>query len=208
MFPIESVGKNYVITRSPIRSTSGFREPDVLRFLGVAEPALVKTNLPPPFDSFTLQPGEVRTTWTQNDVVVSADKPVMVGQILVSNQYVDGPYIGDPSLTVYPPVEQFRTEYVFLAPGGWDQSWVVVAAQVGGSVTLDGAPTTSCLTEPAGALEGVNYESRRCPVSAGVHRLSGDEPFGIIAYGYGAAGSYAFAGGADVKHVYDPPPIK
>ena len=34
----------------------------------------------------------------------------MVGQILVSNQYVDGPAIGDPSLTVFPPVEQYRTE--------------------------------------------------------------------------------------------------
>jgi hypothetical protein len=40
----------------------------------------------------------------------------MVGQLLVSNQYVDGPYIGDPSLTVFPPVEQYRTEYVILTP--------------------------------------------------------------------------------------------
>jgi hypothetical protein len=207
MFPVESIGKNYVITRSPIRSTSGFREPDVLRFMGVAETAVVTTNLPAPYDSFTIQPGEIKTTWAQYDVVVTSDKPVMVGQILISNQYVDGPYIGDPSLTVYPPVEQYRTEYVILTPQ-WAQSWVVIAAEVGASVTLDGATTTGCIIEQAGTLNGVTYESRRCQLQEGVHRLSGDKPFGIVAYGYGSAGSYAFAGGADVKRIYDPPPLK
>jgi hypothetical protein len=105
-------------------------------------------------------------------------------------------------------VEQFRTEYVFLTPGSWTQNWVVIAAEVGASVTLDAMPTTGCLTAQAGALDGKAYEARRCPVIDGVHRLTGDKPFGIIAYGYGSAGSYAFAGGADVKRVYDPPPLK
>ena len=39
MFPVESIGSHYVIARSPVRSTGGFREPDVLRLLGVAEDA-------------------------------------------------------------------------------------------------------------------------------------------------------------------------
>ena len=208
MFPVESIGSHYVIARSPVRSTGSFREPDILRFLGVAEPAVVTTNLPSPWDSFTLAPGEVKTTWTQNNIVVSSTKPVMVGQILVSNQYVDGPAIGDPSLTVFPPVEQYRTEYVFLAPDGWDQSWVVITTPIIGKITVDGVPATGCIVEPAGTIQAVTYESRRCPVKAGAHQLSGDKPFGIVAYGYGAAGSYAVAGGADVKHVYDPPPLK
>jgi hypothetical protein len=168
----------------------------------------VTTNLPSPWDSFTLAPGEVKTTWTQDNIVVSATKPVMVGQILVSNQYVDGPALGDPSLTVFPPVEQYRTEYVFLAPNGWDQSWVVMTTPITGKITVDGVPATGCIFEPAGSIGGIDYESRRCPVQAGAHQLSGDKPFGIVAYGYGAAGSYAVVGGADVKHVYDPPPLK
>ena len=139
LFPVESVGSHYVITRSPVRSTGGFREPDVIRFVGVAEDATVTTTLPAPYDSFTLQPGEVKTTWTQDNFVVTVDKPVMVGQILISNQYVDGAYIGDPSLTVFPPVEQFRTEYVILTPASWTQNWVVIAAEVGSDVKLDGA---------------------------------------------------------------------
>jgi hypothetical protein len=208
IFPAESVGKNYVITRSPIRSTGGWREPDVIRFLGVAEPAEVTTNLPAPDDKFTLQPGDIRTTWTQNDIVVTATAPVMVAQILISQGYVQGAMLGDPSLTIFPPVDQYRTEYVILTPGSWTQNFVVIAAEQGTQVTLDGGSTTGCIKETAGKLDAKTYEALRCPLQEGVHHLSGDKPIGIVAYGYGSAGSYAFAGGADVKRIYDVPPIK
>jgi hypothetical protein len=197
-----------VISRSPVRSTSGWREPDVIRFLGVAEPATVTTTLPAPFNSFTILPGEVKTTWAQDNFTVISDKPVMVGQLIISNQYVDGPYIGDPSLTVYPPVDQYRTEYVIPTPPKWTQHWVTITAEVGAEVLLDGATTFVCMVEPAGVIDGKTYETRKCSLQAGAHRLTGEKPFGIIAYGYGSAGSYAFAGGADVKRVYEPPPLK
>ncbi len=206
LFPVESIGTKYAIPRSPVRSTSGYREPDIIRFVGAAEVANVTTTLPSPFNSFTLQPGEVRTTYTQSNFTATADKPFQIGQILISNNYVDGPYIGDPSLTVFPPVDQYRTEYVILTPGSWTQNWVVIVAEVGSSVQLDGGPTTSCASEPAGTVDGTSYESRKCSLVEGVHTLTADEPFGIVAYGYGSAGSYAFVGGADVKKIYEPPP--
>lgn len=207
IMPVESVGKSYILTRSPVRSTGSWKEPDVLRFMGVAEPTTLTTTLAAPYDNFTLQPGEVVTTWTQEDVVVSATAPVMIGQILVSNEYVDGQYIGDPSLTVFSPVEQYRSEYVVLTPPSWTQNWVVIAAEVGTNVLLDSAATTGCKKQVAGTLDGKLFESRHCPLAEGVHQLSGDKPFGIITYGYGAAGSYAVVGGADVKKIYEPPPI-
>jgi hypothetical protein len=206
LFPVESVGARYVVTRSPVRSTSSYREPDVIRFVGAAEPANVTTTLPAPFDSFTLQPGEVRTTWTQDNFTATGDAPFMLGQLLVSQGYVDGGYLGDPSLTVLPPVDQHRSEYIILTPGSWDQSWVVIAAPVGATVTIDGVAPSGCRVEPAGTVDGVTYESRACPLVEGTHALSGDQPFGIVAYGYAGAGSYAFVGGADVKKIYEPPP--
>ena len=205
MFPLESIGSNYVIPRSPVRSTGSFHEPDVIRFVGAAEPANVTTNLAPPFNQFTIQPGEVKTTWTQTDMTVQSDKPVMVSQILVSNQYCDGAYIGDPSLTVYPPVEQFRTEYIILTPGSWDKNYIVIEAEVGSSVSIDGSTPAGCTITPSGTLNGKSYESRVCLVQEGVHSLTGDKPYGIVAYGYGSAGSYAFVGGADVRRIYEPP---
>ena len=205
LFPVESIGSNYVIPRSPIRSTGSFHEPDILRFVGAAEPATVTTTLPAPFDTFTIQPGEVKTTWTQTDVVIQSDKPVMVSQILISNQYCDGAYIGDPSLTVYPPVEQFRTEYIVLTPGSWDKNYIVIEAEQGTSVSIDGQSPGNCVITPSGTLNGKSYESRRCPVNEGAHAMTGDKPYGIVVYGYGSAGSYAFVGGADVKKIYEPP---
>ena len=41
-----------------------------------------------------------------------------------------------------------------------------------------------------------------------MHRMSGTVPFGIMAYGYDDADVYAFPGGAFVKKIYEPPPIK
>lgn len=206
LLPMESVGTRYVVPRSPVRSIlGGFREPDILRFVGVAETATVTTTLPAPFDSFTLEPGEVRTTWTQDNVIVTSDVPVMVGQILVSYEWLSGPYLGDPSLTVFPAVEQNRREYLILTPGGWNQSWIVVSAEVGVPVDLDGAPPADCIVEPAGELDGTAYETRRCPVSPGVHELTAEHPFGIVLYGYGSAGSYALVGATSATRVYTPP---
>lgn len=208
LFPLESIGKRFVITRSPVRSTGSYKEPDVLRFVGAAAAATVTTTLPAPFDSFTLQPGEVKDTWADKDVIVTSTEPVLIGQLLISQDYVDGPAKGDPSLTVFPPAEQYRTEYVFLTPGSWTENWVVISAEIGAEVTIDGAVPGNCIVAPAGMLDGVAYEARRCPLAEGVHRLSGQKPFGIAAYGYGTAGSYAFIGGADVKRIYEPPPLK
>jgi hypothetical protein len=207
LFPVTSLGKQFVISRSPVRSTGGYAEPDVLRFLGVAALAQVKTNLPAPFDDFSLQPGELKETWTDKDIVVDSSEPITIGQFLVSAGFTTS-YIGDPALTIFPPVEQYRNEYQFLIPPSWSSNHFVIAARKGGSYVLDGSPLpASCITAPAGTLAGSDYEAIRCPVTEGAHRVKGAEPFGLTVYGWGNVGSYAFAGGADVKPIYDPPPI-
>lgn len=210
LLPIESFGKSFLVTRSPLRSNPEFtwwEEPDVLRFVGVASAAEVTTTLPPPFDHFTLQPGEVRETWTDKDVIVTATEPIAVAQFLLGQDYVEPQPKGDPSFTVYPPIEQARTEYVFLAPTGWKEHWVVIGAEVGTNVVLDGALASGCDVHPIGLLNEKQYEARRCPISDGAHRLSGDGPFQIMAYGFASADAYAFPGGANVRKIYEPPPI-
>lgn len=210
MFPGESLGTDYVITRSPIRSTGNYHEPDVIRFLGVAETTQVTTSLPPPYDNFSLQPGEVRTTWADKDFTATGTKPYMIAQLLISQEYVDGPSTGDPALTVFPPVDQYRDEYRILTPSddgpwGWDSNFIVLSTEPDNVVTIDDVEPNNCVVTAAGNVQGKSYESRRCPVSAGVHSIKGETPFGVIAYGYGSAGSYAFPGGADVERIYEPP---
>jgi hypothetical protein len=208
LLPITSYGKTFVITRSPIRSKDGYVEPDILRFMGVAATTTVKTNLPPPNDTFTLMPGEVRDAWTTTDFVAEATEPLVIGQILVSqgftNSYNEG---GDPSLTIPPPIDQYRRNYLFNVPSSWIKNYVVIAAPEGAKVMIDNVVPTGCVISPAGTIAGQKWESRRCVVGEGAHQMLGDAAFGIVAYGYGSRGSYAFVGGANVRRIYDPPPI-
>lgn len=208
LFPLEAIGKQYLIAHSPVRSKGSYIEPDVLRFVGAAEVTTVTTNMPAPFNSFTLQPGEIKDTWTQGHVIVQATTPVLVGQILVSQGYVSGALTGDPSLTIFPPFDQFRTEYVIPVPPSWSSNHVVITAQPATQIFLNKSPLSGCKIEPIGQLEGLEYEARTCPLTTGAYYLSGDIPFGIAVYGYGNAGSYAYVGGADVKPIYDVPDIK
>lgn len=124
LLPVTSYGKTFVITRSPIRSTGGYVEPDFLRFMGVAATTTVRTSLPSPHDTFTLQPGEKHDTWTQKDIIVEATEPLAIGQILVSQAYTKAPIAqGDPSLTIPPPVDQYRSDYLFNVPSSWGKNF-------------------------------------------------------------------------------------
>jgi hypothetical protein len=209
LFPVESYGKKFAVPHSAVRSVGGYIEPDVIRIMGVAATATVTTNLAPPNDSFTLAPGEVKETWAQKDFVLEASEPVAVAQILVSQEQVDGPYTGDPSLTIFPAVDQFRRNYLFAVPTSWDTNYIVISMPKGTTITIDGAPIPgSCAARVMGTIAGTDYESRTCPLQAGPHAMVGDKSFGITAYGYGRAGSYSFVGGANVTKIYVPPVIR
>ena len=95
----------------------------------------------------------------------------------------------------------------------------LLALAIGAALGISGAALQGYLRNPlaepgvigvsaAGALGGTQYEARRCPLGEGAHRVTGAGPFGITAYGYGPVGSYAFAGGAAVRKIYEPPPIQ
>jgi hypothetical protein len=207
LFPLEASGRQFVLAHSPIRSTGGgFVEADVLRFVGVAPSTQVTTSLPPPFDSFSLAAGEIKNAWATSDAVVSASEPLLVAQLLVGGQLVAGKSVGDPSLIVLPPVEQFRTRYAAPTPTSWPQQHLVLAVRPETQVQLDGVPLTGCSASPAGELGGVLYEARRCPVGEGYHTVTGDAPFGLAIYGYGESASYAHPGGALAAPIYTVPP--
>ncbi|MBX3202212.1 MAG: IgGFc-binding protein [Labilithrix sp.] len=208
LFPVESYGKRFVIPHSAVRSTGGWIEPDIIRFMGVATSATVTTNLPAPFDSFTLEPGEMRETYAQKDFIVESTEPIAIAQILVAQEWLQGSLKGDPSLSIFPAIDQYRRNYLFSVPKSWRENFVVVAMPVGAEVTIDGSPLpASCARRAAGVIGGVEFETRTCALSEGPHAMAGDKAFGITAYGYGTAGSYAFVGGANITKIYAPPPF-
>jgi len=194
--PKKSVGKRYVVARSPVRSVGGFHEPDVLRLVGGDEVATVKTSLPGAFASFTLQPGEVKDLWTDTDATIDASAPVQVGQLLVSGQLCQGAPLGDPALVILPAVDQFLSEYAIPFPISWTTRHLALVVEAGTDLKIDGAAPANCEVHDAGSVGGVSYQAWRCPVADGMRRVSASKPVGVVAFGYGQASAYALVGGA------------
>jgi hypothetical protein len=202
MFPTAALGREFAVSRSPIRSTmAGYTEPDLYRILATENGTNVFTNLPAPDDRFTLQQGEHVTFSSATGFSLSADKAIMFGQYLLSQGYVPGG-IGDPTFVVFPAAEQHRKSYVFLVPTTFEDNFMVLAMQVGATIAVDGGALgefSGCERAPIGTIVGIDYEQVTCPMNEGVHTVSSDEPFGLTVYGYYNVGSYGYPGGSDVK---------
>lgn len=211
VFPTQSWGKEFVITRSPVRSAHPtWREPDIYRILADKDGTDIVTNLPPPNNQFRLQANEMVEFSTDRPFTIHASEPISIQQILVSQGWVvdwkDG-HGGDPSMILFPPHEQYREDYIFLVPETFSSNYVVVSVPIGAAITLDGMDINGdefrriCDYESAGTIDGVTYDQVTCPVSGGTHRLESSIPAGIMVYGYHNVGSYGYAGGSNLKRI-------
>jgi len=241
LFPLSTAGKRFVAVKSPERTkavkaagadVAVVREKEWFRVLGTEEFTTVNTSLPAPNDRFTVTGGQFKQLEVDRDFVISASAPVFVGQYNGSQATTGIPNSlpgGDPSFTVLPPTEQYRTEYNFLVPNKYAFDFLMIAAPVGAAITYDGGPLPAeCTKESAGKLlvEGseVEFEAIKCPLSKpsiltgpnappapknvvpgaqddGSHVLSADKAFGLIVYGFDSFVSYGYPGGADLKQI-------
>ncbi len=206
LFPVTAFGREFAVARSPIRSTdsTGWVEPDIVRVVGSVDGTTVTTNLPAPYNMFTLNAREKKTFAATTGFTISADKAIQVATYLVSQQFIKHGQTGDPSQLTIPAAEQHRKDYVFLVPATFTKNYAVLAKPVTAHVILDGLPLESqefsqCVKAPVGTIAGVDYEQVTCPLGDGRHAVSADLPFGLSVYGYYNVGSYAFVGGSDVK---------
>jgi hypothetical protein len=202
LLPTTALGKEFAVTRSPIRSTDpSWTEPDIVRVLATEDNTTVTTTAPG-VGTFTLNKGKQRTFPATAAFTLSADKAIMVAQVLVAQHYIPDGFIGDPSMLILPTAEQYRKSYVFLVPGTFRDNYVVMSKPVDAAVVIDGTPLgmrTNCKIAPIGTVAGTVYEQITCTLTEGQHTLSSDKPVGISVYGYYNVGSYAFVGGSDVK---------
>ncbi len=202
MFPTEAWGWKYAVSRSPVRSTNGgYEEEDLYRVLASVDNTTVTTNLPAPYDHFTLNAGEHKSFYAYDGFTAVAEGgAIMLGQILVSQDLVGGMGEGDPSLMVFPAVDQYRDHYVFLIPTTFRDNYMVVALPTGTQVFLDGASEipVSCDTRDIGTIDSKSYQQITCRLEPGVHRITASAPVGLSVYGYYDVGSYAYCGGSDV----------
>ncbi|RPI69533.1 MAG: hypothetical protein EHM43_01500 [Ignavibacteriae bacterium] len=207
---VDTWGKNYVVGTLQTPSDYlkvGQTDVTVMRILAHTDSTMVSLDGLP---TWRLDEGDIWELPLTKPRTVVANHPVLVG-IIDRSANRGGQTVnrtGDPSLTIVPPVEQFLTSYrmVSIEPQTTNPFYtqhflmLTVPTSATASLLVDGAPVVPALTPIAGTTFGfVNV-----PVQAGVHSVSCDSAFGIVAYGYGPAESYGYTGGMAFEKLYQP----
>lgn len=235
LFPVSTAGTHYVAARTPHRTpavlaaggdVSVVDEPEYFRILATQDNTLVVTSMPPPDDRFTLDTGEHVTLEAWCDFEINGSAPIFVGQFTAS-QATTGLDLqipgGDPSFILLPPVEQWRSNYVFLTPNQYAFDFIIVVAPPNTPVLLDTVPLPDqCEVDQAvcqNSPDPTAYVIYRCQLSFpivdtslpypenvepgvqddGYHVLTADVPVGLVVYGFDSHVSYGYAGGLDLK---------
>jgi hypothetical protein len=166
--PIRTAGTRFIGAHGPSRTravqlaggpVTPIDEPDYFRPVAIADgETRITTTLPPPDNSFTLSGrGASRILTVYRDFALQADHPIALGNVSPSQEAAGikrGLPGGDPSFIIVPPIEQWRTDYIFLTPDKYSFDFVTVIAEPGVPVTLDGdvLDDKRCTVTPADGL--------------------------------------------------------
>ncbi len=204
LFPLEAWGDSYVADMFKPRNSAA---KDTWRILAGADG--VNVTLTPavagPFNGMTK--GQFVEFNASGSFEVNATGPILVGHFMQGSNYpgytndpdcsdfFSGTGIGDPAFTLVVPTKQYLNEYVFLTPGEYRDDYVNIVAQSGTQILVDGAPPTGLFQQ----IPGSDMSLLQLKVSDGVHKVTGDKPFGLTVYGYDCDVSYAYPGGLLLK---------
>lgn len=172
--PVNSWGKHFYIGRLQGRSTFTYR-------------VLAHNDDTKVFENSkliaTLKAGEYFERNTNEDLQITADKPVLVAQY--SQGYENGDSIGDPMMLLISPTQQFLSSYRFATPvnGSWNHYVnVVTPTRSIGTMKLNDKRIDPKKFKPLGISR---YSIAYIQVPFGTHFLTGREPFGMYSYGFG-----------------------
>jgi len=188
---------------------------NVLRVYGTADDTVVEVrSADRPDQSLRIDRGRFEEARVTGAFEVVANRPVLValymtGATLAIDRGGGLTDLGDPSLTYLPAREQYRSDYVFVAPRSYSSETM---GQV--RVALDRAPGTPLLLDGVRVDEEVVWstisgrEVGILPVPPGVHSLRSEGgasepvPFGATLFGMGLATSFAYPVGLDLPRVF------
>ncbi len=206
VFPFETLGKDYVVTVPT--GPKGNKPGHIVRLYGnVDGTTLSYQGTRPSSAPATINAGQVVDLGVvTQDFEVTGDHEFAVGSFMLSSSLLDpsGGGEGDPSQSLTVATEQYRLNYVFLAPSDYDISFADIVSPKGNTLTLDGAPLN--FTPQPIAANWVVYRVHLGPGNQGAHTLVAQQPVGMQVMGYGQYTSYQYPGGLDLKGITTPPP--
>ena len=201
LFPVEAWGRRYAGAHTERVASEG----NIWRVLSAADDNAILFMPPAVHAPLTLDRGEYLEFEAHDDFVVTGLGPLLLTQYIVG-EGDDMSSVGDPSMGLAVPIDQYRTEYDFLAPEDYrnadprqrGQNYVNVIVPDGVNAWLDGVEHTAY--EPIGTT---GYAVARIPIDGGSHQILAAEKFGIMCYGYGNYTSYLYPGGLNVEPIND-----
>jgi hypothetical protein len=209
VLPAESLGNHYLV--APPTAPQGNTVGHYLRFYGNRDGTTLTypSGGMPPGAPTTLDAGQVV------DVAAPVNEPfevrgsheLAIASIMMGSQIQDpsADPRGDPSLSFAVAVEQYRHQYIFLAPPDYEVSYADIVIPSGAHVALDGAPLTGAAS-PIGSSGWSVVRQLLAPAGKGAHRLESDKEVGLQIMGFGHATSYYTSGGLNLKLIAPPPP--
>jgi len=206
VFPAETLGQHYFVTvpTGPNGNVVGH----IVRIFGnVDNTTLTYAPSKPNGCPSTINAGQVVDCGqVASDFEVKGDNAFGVFSGMLGGSLLDQKGgEGDPSQSFAVAVEQYRMQYIFLAPSDYDISYVDIVGPPTANVMIDGAPASGFT--PIGS-SGYGVARFQLGVgNAGAHSLQSDKPVGIQVMGYGQYTSYQYPGGSDLTAIA-PPPVK
>jgi hypothetical protein len=194
---------DYVAARTPIRAIAMAPEADYWRIVASEDDTVITTTPNVPGIPASMSKGQVVEVPANYSFRIESTQPIMVGQFLTGSGATDADFYGacgDPAMALLPPVEQFMTNYVFLAPEKYVADWVVITLPAALEVLLDGAPISS---NPSCTIETLDadWDIAHCAIADFTHTVDAEEPVGITVWGYGGRVSYGYTGGVNLETI-------
>lgn len=209
VMPAETLGKRYIVT-PPSGPAAQNVVKHTVRIVGNVDGTTLTYTPAMTGVKTTINAGEIIEIDNSGlNFVVEGDHEFAVVTVQKSAQIVDptttpAQQKGDPSLASAVAIEQFRKNYVFLAPDDYDKSFVDIVLPTGANITLDGTPLGGSPT----AIGATGFQLLRVPLTdanGGVHTLDSDVAIGIQVIGYGKFTSYQYPGGLNLGQIAPPP---
>jgi hypothetical protein len=204
IFPLATWGNNYVASRNPIRDAEPMRwriiaskDNTVIDF----EPAISLGS------QIILDSGDMVEFDEHQDFYVSADDPILMAGYMYGCASVTSPCTGDPYMVLMVPVEQYRSDYVFLVDDSYVQDFAKLVRPAGVEVNVEclGGPVPEDRWTPIGTSDwewatiDMNPGEGMC--MPGTNQAYSAEGFGVIVSGQASFASYAYPGGLSLQEI-------
>ncbi len=240
---LRTAGKTFVASPTPnrsraVRAAGGVigvaEQSDYFRILSTTDAgARITTSRPGATSLELFGRGDYIDVASSEPFVISSDSPIMLMSVSPSQQAAGIPNDlpgGDPSLIVIPPLEQFRSSYVFQTPFEYAFDFVRIIAPEDAVVVFDSQTLEDmgCTSVTAGTLESpfgdeTRYVVHTCQVDSpvidpnlrapdnviesgrldGVHIIEADRKVGVLVNGFDTFVGYAYAAGTELEFIVE-----